>query len=953
MRRIILMLIFVLFQFKAFSQTPLLKELKIIYNGKALQVTCIIMDNEGILWLGSQQGVFTYNGYSLKQLYNANRMSKAIVSLYQDAEGKIWAGSKGGNILEFYNYKAVVFAPKQGFPKTEISAITEDTSGHVWFATKGEGIYMLKDENLVNLRANAGLSSNQINYIIKNQKGEILCATDNGISYLKYHNNQIKIQRKLDVSNGLHSNSVKTLAYYNPNVLVIGYETIGAAFYTESVNLIDKCCTNAASITSIGVFENELWLGTEDQGIIDCEFSPKYIIRNMQILENYGVIKIQKIIHTPFYFEILLADNKVFVTQGEWFQKITIPEEINNLQPKAINVNNGHILAMYGNGLFKKSIEDNSEWKAIVLLYKISYKDVSALASDLNGNLWIGSKTEGLFCFGANNKLLKHYDQSNGLLDDCVYTLKLVNNELFYGCKNGMGYINTDDFESQISQSDLMSVYDICTAKDNTMWLATDGNGIIRYAENGTRYFLDKVAKDKKIIHSIAIDSKSKIWYSSMYYGLYQLDDNKSESINFLKNINYSVINALFIDKNDNVVTIHDDYISILNAVSKQQYALIGDFGFSSVNYSNSMVANYEGNYYLMSRDGIYVYQPNRFRFMQSLPAYIKNINVNLQEIESYNIKEFSLKYDENHLNIQLFTPWYVDYEKIKYMYVLDGLSQDTVVTSDNNIYLPNLPTGTYTLKVRPILASSNMDTQWTQKKFTINKPWFKSIWFIVLCVVLGSIILYSINNNYLKNRNRSNEIERQRLRQEIKILNNQINPHFLFNSLNNLISIIDIDTVNAKIYTAHLADFYRLIVAYKDNYVITLEEDLKISRIYIALQNIRFSDAIIYEVEVPAYYMKCYLPPLTLQILVENAIKHNKVSRSQPLHINISIEKDFLIIRNKISPKEHLETSTKSGIKFIIDRFNFVTKATPEILQTSSEFIVKVPLIYNEPLPV
>ncbi len=200
---------------------------------------------------------------------------------------------------------------------------------------------------------------------------------------------------------------------------------------------------------------------------------------------------------------------------------------------------------------------------------------------------------------------------------------------------------------------------------------------------------------------------------------------------------------------------------------------------------------------------------------------------------------------------------------------------------------------------------------------------------------------------------NRSNEIERQRLRQEIKILNNQINPHFLFNSLNNLISIIDIDTVNAKIYTAHLADFYRLIVAYKDNYVITLEEDLKISRIFIALQNIRFSDAIIYKVKVAEAYFKCYLPPLTLQILVENAIKHNRVSQAQPLQIDISIEKDFLIVKNKISPKENLETSTKSGIKFIVDRFDFVTKAKPVILQTETEFIVKIPLIYNEPLPV
>lgn len=953
MKRLLFILGFVSATFLVQAQTPLFKELKIIYNGKGLQVTCLILDREGIIWLGGPQGVFTYNGDALKQVYNANRMSKAIVSMYQDSKGRIWAGSKGGNILEFYNYQNVVFAPENGFPKSEISSIAESNNGTIWFGTRGDGVYVYQNNKLINFKTAINLLGNTINCLLKNNHGEMLAGTNAGVVYLGQKNQTVNILKKLDTTSGLKSNLVKSLAYYQPENLVIGYQEEGANFYNEKKRSFSNCCNDKVTVTAIEVFENELWLGTESQGIIDCEFAPKIIVRNLQILENYGVIKIQKIINTPFYFQIVLGDNKVFVTQGEWIEKITVPEEINNLQPKAISVNNGQIMAVYGNGIFRKSILDNSEWHAVNLLHKINFKDVSSLLTDANGNTWISSKTEGLFCFNESYKMIKHYEQSSGLLDDCIYRLKLVDDLLYYGCKNGLGYIDINDFESHMTQTNLMSVFDICTTNNNTLWLATDGNGIIRYSETGTQYFLEKVAKDKKIIHGIANDSKGKIWYTSMYYGLYLLNENKTESINYLKNTNYSGINTFFIDKEDNIVTVHDDFISILNPESKQQYSLIGDFGFSAINYSSNMVANYFGTYYLMSRDGIYVYQPDRFNFMNKLPAYINNINVNLQAIESHNINEFSLKYNENHLNIQLFAPWYVDHEKIRYMYVLDGLSKDTVVTADNNIYLPNLPSGVYTLKVRPVIAGSSIQTEWTQKKFTINKPWYRTLWFIVLCIVIGSIILYNINNNFLKNRNRSNEIERQRLRQEIKILNNQINPHFLFNSLNNLISIIDIDTVNAKIYTAHLADFYRLIVAYKDNYVITLEEDLKISRIFIALQNIRFSDAIIYKVEVASFYMKCYVPPMTLQILVENAIKHNKVSRSQPLLININVEKDFLIVKNIISPKEHLETSTKSGIKFIIDRFDFVTKAKPEIIQTSTEFIVKVPLIFQEPLPV
>jgi ligand-binding sensor domain-containing protein len=935
------------------AQTPLFKELKIIHNGKGLQVSCLILDNEGIIWLGGPQGVFTYNGNTLKQVYNANRMSKAIVALYADKAGQIWAGSRGGNILKFYNYQNTVFAPKNGFPKTEITSIAEANNGAICFGTRGEGVFLYQSDQLFNTRIGANNDGNTINCLLKNAKGELLAGTNEGIAYLTVANNLLKVSKRLDTTAGLVSNQVKALSYYHTNNLVVGYFDRGASMYNEQKGTFSSVYNENTTINSIETFENELWLGTESQGIIDCEFAPKIIVRNLQILENYGVIRIQKIINTPFYFQIVLGDNKVFVTQGEWFQKITLPEEINNLQPKALAVANNHIMAIYGNGVFKKSILDNAEWRAVNLLHKINFKDVSAIAIDANSNIWISSITEGIYCFNEGLKMIKHYDQLNGLLDDCIYHLTLKDDLLYYGSKNGLGYININDFDPQITETSLMSVFDMCRTKDNALWLATDGNGIIRYNATGTTYFLDKLAKDKKIIHGIANDSKGEIWYTSMYYGLYLLNADKTESVNYLKNTNYSGINTFFIDKKDNIVTAHDDFISILNPYLKQQYSLIGDFGFSAINYSSSMVVNYLDVYYLMSRDGIYVYQPERFNFMNKLPAYINNINVNLQPIESHNINSFSLKHNENHLNIQLFSPWYVDNARIRYMYVLDGLSKDTVVTADNNIYLPNLPAGVYTLKVRPVIAGSTLQTEWTQKKFIINQPWYLTIWFILLCIGVGAVVLYTINNNFLKNRNRSNEIERQRLRQEIKILNNQINPHFLFNSLNNLISIIDIDTINAKIYTAHLADFYRLIVAYKDNYVITLEEDLKISRIFIALQNIRFSDAIVYQVDVASFYMKCYVPPLTLQILVENAIKHNKVSRSQPLLISINIEKDFLIVKNKISPKEHLETSTKSGIKFIIDRFDFVTKAKPEIIQTSTEFIVKVPLIFQEPLPV
>ena len=299
------------------AQTPLFKELKIIYNGKGLQVSCLILDNEGIIWLGGPQGVFTYNGNALKQVYNANRMSKAIVALYQVKVGQIWAGSKGGNILKFYNYQNVLFAPKNGFPKNEITSITESNEGNICFGTKGEGVFVYASDKLLNLRTANDLAGNTINCMVKNTKGELLVGTNSGIAYIIIKNNSIKVSKRLDTTSGLISNQVRALSNYNADNLVIGYYGRGASIYSESKGTFSIVCNEHETINSIETFENELWLGNEHQGIIDCEFAPKVIVRNLQILVE-NAIKHNKVSRSqPLFINInvekdfLIVKNKI------------------------------------------------------------------------------------------------------------------------------------------------------------------------------------------------------------------------------------------------------------------------------------------------------------------------------------------------------------------------------------------------------------------------------------------------------------------------------------------------------------------------------------------------------------------------------------------------------------------------------------------------------------------
>lgn len=151
-------------------------------------------------------------------------------------------------------------------------------------------------------------------------------------------------------------------------------------------------------------------------------------------------------------------------------------------------------------------------------------------------------------------------------------------------------------------------------------------------------------------------------------------------------------------------------------------------------------------------------------------------------------------------------------------------------------------------------------------------------------------------------------------MKQEIRVLNSQINPHFLFNSFSSLVGLIETDTKKAVTYTENLADFYRNIVKYKDVESIPIETELNITETYIKLQNIRFNESVRFDVSPEIKVMHKKIPPMTFQILAENAIKHNRLSTAQPLKIKLELNGDYIWFSNNLALKLTKENSTNSS---------------------------------------
>lgn len=173
--------------------------------------------------------------------------------------------------------------------------------------------------------------------------------------------------------------------------------------------------------------------------------------------------------------------------------------------------------------------------------------------------------------------------------------------------------------------------------------------------------------------------------------------------------------------------------------------------------------------------------------------------------------------------------------------------------------------------------------------------------------------------------------------------LKNQVNPHFLFNSLNALSSLVYDDQDKAVEFIRKLSQVYRYVLDKKDDELVTIGEEVAFLESFIFLQKIRFGENLRFEIT--GEDTKGYLPPLALQLLVENAIKHNVVSEKDPLLITVSITDDYCVISNSI--KEKLDKdSTGIGLKNLKDRYGYMSDKEMIIETDDEEFVVRIPVL-------
>ena len=232
-------------------------------------------------------------------------------------------------------------------------------------------------------------------------------------------------------------------------------------------------------------------------------------------------------------------------------------------------------------------------------------------------------------------------------------------------------------------------------------------------------------------------------------------------------------------------------------------------------------------------------------------------------------------------------------------------------------------------------------------KIYLSNQEWGYYKFGIVVTLIIVSIFhLIYFYNKYQQNKIKEQQVIAGTASAKFDALKNQLDPHFLFNSLNVLSSLIEENPESAQKFTNSLSKVYRYVLEQKNKELVSVDDELDFAKTYMSLLKMRFEDSIIFELPEHAKNPESKVVPLALQLLLENAVKHNTVTAKNPLHIKIHEVEDTLVVENNLQPKQIIKKSSGVGLSNIKQRYDLLTTKKVQIQKEANRFAVALPLL-------
>lgn len=959
------LVLFIFFSF--FFFLPVVKSEEVIYKmfdirteSSRPKITKLFRDNNGQLWAGTDKGVFKFDGSDFYKIPGTDSsLFQTVTAFFQDKDKIIWVGFSTGKILQIIGSKTILYNPQEGFPKVSITGFALDQAQHLYFCTKGEGIYCIERNRMYNIDENDGLSDNYCYSITETSDQRICVGTDAGINFVQFENGKKKVT-VFNADQELPDDIVRSVIGDGNGNLWIGMQDKGISLFNYKSNTLINPLTEKwkyGPVIQLILIETNLWILTEEHGIIIRKKNGQLIEFPLNIGRTYNPVDLISDLEN----NIWIAESIHLIrTSGI---KIQFLSEIDNTKIKNVhcilNASDESVYFSPDNQLSRIKKDAYGKWhiESIQILMGKNPPDIVTLYEDHYGFIWAGTMGEGVFRYNPATKKTRHIIEGKSIESASILSINGEGNQIWVAGFNGVNQYTLSNGasenasilkETKLQDNGILStdyIYSVFIDSKKRTWFGTDENGAY-YLENGK---LKNLHVPGNTVHSFAEDPTGRIWVGTAEGGIVIFSDDTIIQLEPRQGLSEPSVSGLQSTQTGKIIMVYNNGFDIINPTDLSILYHSTEENLSDLNADlNSITSRKNGQIYIGTEKGIIIYSPDEDLKLQQPHLILNGVSVFLEDIDYKKNSKFA--YDENNLHFEYSGLWYSDPKRVNYSYLLEGYSAKWQQTKDHSITFPKLLPGTYTFKIKASLNNNFKNADEISFKFVIRPPIWQRWWFrIVAAAIIALSIFFLIHYRDKRVRN-YDRVQKEKVEMQFETLKSQVNPHFLFNSFNTLISVIEKSPVLAIEYVEHLSEFFRSIINYRDKNLIPLAEELELMENYIFIQKKRYGEnLIVIERLNDDLVKKLFIPPLTLQLLAENAIKHNSVSRETTLTITLSFDQNKLSVSNNINSKISKETPSGFGLQTIISRFKLLSEEEVEIKKDEQSFNVLLPLINRE----
>jgi ligand-binding sensor domain-containing protein len=935
-------------------------------------------DREGNIWIGMLRGgVSRYDKQTGKfKNYRFTDHLKiktaSVLRLFFDSKNRLWLGVSGYGLAQLdpqtgqFQIHELVTPASAPHLETEavsyynVSAdILEDENGLLWCATPDDLVTFNPETGAViphrfNKTAKDGFPLNQANCLLMEE--DWLWVGGWGSGLRRYHRKTGVWEQFLpnpDPAVPDAVNVVFKIVRLNDNELLLSTSDKGICLFNQETKSFvslntrypeQKEVTLSSSGTILADRQNNFWL-TYPPKLLRLQFKDKPFVYHQPedrwIKQRSSLLDLMddreqrfRLIAPNALDGILVYDKKNGKTSQVLFPDGGWKLNKNHSSARFMQDRSGAIWVLTGYRLYRFLPESNrlelpSQPKLKAL--PSGYNYFTQFAEDKQGNLWIGTSLSGLLRFDPGTGITTTYtpDESKpGAVPTHVLGVVAADGygRIWYGSrdKTAYGYYHAPEDRFYYLDANGRQTSDYSSLRINNYFTDQRGN-IWACTEQGVLHF-DCSGEHPKLLRKYTIadglpsdyipwgteDQKGIIWLVSGRH-LCRLDPSGGLVVSFSEKDGYPVYNTS-----------------------------IGLFS--------------DGNVFLKAGNGYYTFQPETLKpVLQKATLVLTSFRINDQEVGHGSrlgqSRPLIVPDEGRHFSLEFAALDLANPELCRFEYRLDGFDKQWVDAGDRHFAnFTNIPAGKYRFKVK---IKGQPEEEALVVPLIVEVAIYKTRWFQTLFVLLalGSLLWMYFRRELHQRQMRALQgkaqlLEKEKALMQYETLRQQLNPHFLFNSLTSLNSLITIDPKAAATFLDSLSKTYRYILKSSERDTVPLVEELKFGESFVKLQKTRFGDGLKVQFRVNEDDLHRKIVPVTLQNLIENAIKHNIIDEESPLLIEVFTENGYFVVRNNLQKKNIVETSNQRGLANLASFYKYLSDQEIVVEDDGEHFTIKIPLI-------